>query len=278
MKKSFILIFFILMTMLFLPVNAYSKDLAMEYDVPNNKVWNITFKEAVDFSSLKNNIIITTGAETVPIDITIGEDKKTVMITPQKNYTSGDVIYTLIVKRSVKSITGHYLDQEYTKKFKIKMEPLSAQSSAFTTGGIIPPKYGYQCGPGYLNQSIPVQWSNAPQGTKSFALFMYDLDPIASNFVHWAVVNIPADTTELGEGASCTSAMPAGCTELMNDFGSVGYGGPCPPFGSHEYKIILYALDTESISLSGYTSLGDFTNALSGHILQQAEITGNFAH
>ncbi|SDL26640.1 YbhB/YbcL family Raf kinase inhibitor-like protein [Siphonobacter aquaeclarae] len=96
------------------------------------------------------------------------------------------------------------------------------------------------------NISPQLSWENAPAGTKSFAVTMYDKDaPTGSGFWHWVLFNIPADVTSLKAGAGDASgkAAPAGAVQSITDFGKPGYGGPCPPPGApHEYLITVYAL------------------------------------
>jgi len=103
-------------------------------------------------------------------------------------------------------------------------------SSAFQDGDKIPLKY-VMPGAGGQNFSVPLNWSGAPAGTRSFALTMVDPHPVANNWVHWLVIDLPQDTTSLPEGAS-GGKMPKGAVELKNSFGETGYGGPQPPRGS----------------------------------------------
>ncbi|PWT70451.1 MAG: YbhB/YbcL family Raf kinase inhibitor-like protein [Bacteroidetes bacterium] len=104
------------------------------------------------------------------------------------------------------------------------------------------------------NISPQLYWENAPAGTKSFAVTMYDPDaPTGSGFWHWIIFDIPADVTELKSNAGNLSKnlAPAGSIQSKTDFGQPGYGGPCPPEGSpfHEYKITVYALKTAKLDL-----------------------------
>jgi len=149
-------------------------------------------------------------------------------------------------------------------------------SPAFKDGGKIPIQY-VMIPAGGKNLSIPLSWKNAPPGTKSFALSMVDPHPIAQNWVHWLVVNIPSSTASLPEGASRKN-LPAGSTELKNSFGEAGYGGPQPPKGSgeHPYVVTLYALKVEKLDLGGNTSLSAFKKALEGKVIQSAAITGKY--
>jgi Raf kinase inhibitor-like YbhB/YbcL family protein len=99
-------------------------------------------------------------------------------------------------------------------------------STAFQDGGKIPQQY-VMPGAGGHNISLPLAWSGAPAGTQSFALSIVDPHPVARNWVHWLVINIPADTASLAEGAS-GQKMPAGAAELNNSWGKPGYGSTRP--------------------------------------------------
>lgn len=161
----------------------------------------------------------------------------------------------------------------------VKPKPVFAlKSAAFANNQKIPVGYCNIGVKGGCNVSIPLTWSNAPAGTKSFAVLMYDLHPIADNWVHWAVINIPAGTAALEKGASLTAKLPKGGTELNNSFGSKGYGGPEPPAGSgnHQYKIILYALNTDKLDVATNPTAAAFNQAVKGKVLGQAEVNGFF--
>lgn len=151
-------------------------------------------------------------------------------------------------------------------------------SSAFGNGQSIPVKYANKGVSGGENISIPLSWENAPEGTKSFAIAMVDRHPIADNWVHWLVINIPASATSLAEGASGSNKMPASAEELNNTFGYVGYGGPQPPPGSgdHDYETTIYALNVEKLSLNANTTLDQFLSAIEGQTLGTAKLTGKF--
>jgi Raf kinase inhibitor-like YbhB/YbcL family protein len=97
------------------------------------------------------------------------------------------------------------------------------------------------------NISPQLLWSDAPSETKSFAVTMYDPDaPTGSGWWHWVVFNIPANVNKLDENAgnSKSGKLPAGAVQSQTDFGSAGYGGPCPPLGDkpHRYIVTVYAL------------------------------------
>jgi Raf kinase inhibitor-like YbhB/YbcL family protein len=155
-------------------------------------------------------------------------------------------------------------------------DAMQVTSAAFKDGD----KIGIQHvmpGAGGKNVSIPLAWKDPPAGTKAYALSIVDPHPVARNWVHWLVINIPAQTTGLAEGAS-KKAMPAGAIELRNSFGDVGYGGPQPPpgTGDHPYVVTLYALSVDNLDLPANTTLAAFNKALEGKILASAMVTGMY--
>ncbi|MFK7970165.1 MAG: YbhB/YbcL family Raf kinase inhibitor-like protein [Bacteroidia bacterium] len=109
------------------------------------------------------------------------------------------------------------------------------------------------------NQSPQLSWKNAPEGTKSFAITMYDPDaPTGSGWWHWLVFDIPANVNELISGAGNLSLnlAPDSCVQSITDYGTSGYGGPCPPqgHGLHQYIITVYALKTDKLGLNAETN------------------------
>jgi len=152
-------------------------------------------------------------------------------------------------------------------------------SSAFASGGVIPERFAlHPHGSSASEASIPYEWSGAPAGTRSFALSLVDHAPVAHEWVHWLVIDLPPQASALPEGASHSASMPSGSRELVNSFGSVGYGGPMPPPGSgvHPYEATIYALDEPSLALPAHPSLAQFEQAIAGHVLGQASYTGTF--
>jgi len=116
------------------------------------------------------------------------------------------------------------------------------------------------------NVSPTLTWSGAPKDTKSYALTIYDPDaPTGSGWWHWVVINIPATTTELPEGAGNEGGkLPSGAMQVKTDFGKPGYGGPCPPQGNkpHRYVFTVYALKTDKLDVPP-----DATAALAGFMI-----------
>jgi Raf kinase inhibitor-like YbhB/YbcL family protein len=108
------------------------------------------------------------------------------------------------------------------------------------------------------NVSPQLSWINAPAGTKSLVLTMFDPDaPTGSGLWHWVVVDIPASSSELTNGASKNAAkLPVGSLETRTDLGAPGYGGPCPPAGDqpHRYIFTLHALKVEKLDVDVQTS------------------------
>lgn len=109
------------------------------------------------------------------------------------------------------------------------------------------------------NISPQLLWKNAPKGTKSFAITMYDPDaPTGSGFWHWVVFDIPSNISELKSGAGNTdkNLIPNGTIQSITNYGIKGYGGPCPPIshGFHQYIITVYALKTNKLGLDENTN------------------------
>ncbi len=137
--------------------------------------------------------------------------------------------------------------------------PIHAQNNAFTltstdvkNGAFAPAQVFNSFGCTGKNVSPALAWKGAPSGTRSFVLTVYDPDaPTGSGFWHWVVMNIPASTTSLASGVSRTPKMPG--VEMRTDFGTTGYGGPCPPAGDkpHRYVFTLYALAVDKLEVAG---------------------------
>ena len=148
---------------------------------------------------------------------------------------------------------------------------LTLTSPAFSHNGDIPAKFTCQG----EDLSPALQWSGAPDGTKSFALIVDDPDaPDPANprmtWVHWLLYNIPASATGLPEAVS---ELPQGTLQGLNDWKRTGYGGPCPPIGTHRYFFKLYALDVMLPDLKN-PDKKKLEQAMQGHVLTQAEMVG----
>ncbi|MFB3145394.1 MAG: YbhB/YbcL family Raf kinase inhibitor-like protein [Candidatus Methylomirabilales bacterium] len=144
-------------------------------------------------------------------------------------------------------------------------------SQAFEAGGMIPAKYTCD-GP---DLSPPLRWADPPAGTQSYALIADDPDAPVGTWVHWVLWNIPADASGLEENLPKSASLPNGAKQGTTDFRRIGYGGPCPPSGTHRYFFKLYALDT-MLELPSSTTKRDLEGAMQGHILGQAELVGKY--
>jgi Raf kinase inhibitor-like YbhB/YbcL family protein len=144
-------------------------------------------------------------------------------------------------------------------------------SSAFQDGGLIPAKYTCDG----ADVSPPLQWDNVPQSAKSIALICDDPDAPMGTFVHWVLFNLPAETRQLAEKVAADKTLPSGARQGTSGFGRVGYGGPCPPSGTHRYFFKIYALDT-TLDLPAGARKSDLLKVMQGHILAQGQLVGKY--
>jgi Raf kinase inhibitor-like YbhB/YbcL family protein len=162
------------------------------------------------------------------------------------------------------------LATEPAKKGGPNME-IKITSPVFENNGLIPAKY--TCDGNDI--SPPLKWDAVPQGTKSIALICDDPDAPMGTFVHWVLFGLPPGTTELTENVPRDKVLQNGAKQGMTDFGRVGYGGPCPPSGTHRYFFKLYALDTE-LKLDAGADKSRLLKAMEGHILAQGQLIGKY--
>ncbi len=145
---------------------------------------------------------------------------------------------------------------------------LSVRSGAFTHEGTIPAKYTCEG----RDISPPLEWDAGPKGTASYALIMDDPDAPRGTWVHWVAWNIQA--TSLPEDASRSARPPF--PQGRNSWPKAGYGGPCPPSGTHRYYFKVYALDRD-LELPAETDKNTLLAAMKGHVLDQGELMGKYA-
>ncbi|MFC1599945.1 YbhB/YbcL family Raf kinase inhibitor-like protein [Patescibacteria group bacterium] len=143
---------------------------------------------------------------------------------------------------------------------------MKISSSAFESEGLIPEKYTCDG----VNVNPPLLIEEVPEGTKTLALIVDDPDAPVGIWVHWLVWNIPPDTTEIQE-----NSKPSG-TEGTTSFGTVGYGGPCPPSGTHRYLFKVFALDTE-IDLDSKGDKASLESRMEGHIIDKVMYMGKYS-
>lgn len=154
--------------------------------------------------------------------------------------------------------------------------PLTITSPEFSHEGQLPAKIGCEG----QNISPKLDWTGLPQNTQSLVLISDDPDAPdpqkpKMTWVHWVVYDLPPDSTGLAENQPQNDTLSNGAKQGITDFGSVGYGGPCPPIGEHRYYFKLYALDSH-LDLPPGQSKQDIEAAMKGHILEQTELMGRY--
>ncbi|SMO49053.1 YbhB/YbcL family Raf kinase inhibitor-like protein [Fodinibius sediminis] len=126
------------------------------------------------------------------------------------------------------------------------------------------------------NISPPLEWSQVPGETRSFAIIFDDPDAPSKTWVHWLLYNIPGDWTGLEAQVEEDEEIAGGALHGVNDFGNYGYGGPCPPGGTHRYHMKLYALDT-LLEIDPGVMKKELLQAMEGHVIEQAELVGRYS-
>ena len=144
-------------------------------------------------------------------------------------------------------------------------------SSAFAEGGMIPERYTCDGS----NVSPDLTWAGIPGETRTLALICDDPDAPVGTWVHWVLFNIPAKQTGLPAEVVSKAELAGGAKHGINDFQRLGYGGPCPPGGTHRYFFKLYALDIELDLDSGATK-ARLEEAMQGHILAEGQLMGKY--
>jgi Raf kinase inhibitor-like YbhB/YbcL family protein len=144
-------------------------------------------------------------------------------------------------------------------------------STAFDEGDPIPKEFSCDG----EDISPPLQWTNPPEGTISFALIADDPDAPVGTWVHWVIYNIPADARSLPIAFPLDADFPDGSKNGENSWGRLGYGGPCPPGGTHRYFFKLYALD-QILDLDAGATKEQLLEAMEGHILGGTELMGTY--
>ncbi len=163
---------------------------------------------------------------------------------------------TNIQNQTVKSIKKQYED---------KVIEMKLTSSVFIHNGAIPSEYTCDG----ADVSPPLTISDVPKNAKSLALIMDDPDAPVGTWDHWIIFNIPTSITQISKGTE-----PKGVAG-KNSWGRTGYGGPCPPSGTHRYFFKLYALDTE-LNLPESSNKKALEKAMEGHIIEKDELVGMY--
>jgi Raf kinase inhibitor-like YbhB/YbcL family protein len=148
---------------------------------------------------------------------------------------------------------------------------IQIKSPVFQDGTPIPEKYTCDG----LDVSPPLEWTDVPEGTKTLAIVCDDPDAPMKTWLHWIIFNIPGDVDRLPENVPPEKELENGAKQGMNDFHKIGYGGPCPPSGSHRCFFKIYALDT-ILDLPAGASKPQLMIAMEGHVLAQAHLMGTY--
>lgn len=151
------------------------------------------------------------------------------------------------------------------------VEKISISAEAFKEGGTIPAEY--TCDGSDFSPAL--SWKGIPANARSIAVIMDDLDAPGGTFVHWVLFNISASTQRLQKGLPKNGTLADGSLQGINDFGNIGYDGPCPPGGTHRYYFRLYALDT-TLNLQPGASRKQVDSAMKGHVLAEGELMGRY--
>jgi len=149
---------------------------------------------------------------------------------------------------------------------------ITITSTVFTEGSMIP--QDYTCDGEDI--SPPLAWSGVPDGTKSLALICDDPDAPMGTWAHWVLFNMPPSAEDLPASVPPKEALDNGAKHGINDFRKFGYGGPCPPGGTHRYYFKLYALDTEINVETGITK-AQLVKTMEGHILAEGQLMGRYS-
>jgi len=152
-----------------------------------------------------------------------------------------------------------------------KME-IKLTSTAFKQGQPIPRPYTCDG----VNISPPLEWGGLPQSAKTLAIICDDPDAPAGTWVHWVLYNLPANKIGMIENTPATEKLAGGGMQGTNDFKKIGYGGPCPPTGTHRYFLRIYALDSELPLQPGATK-AELLKAMEGHIVAQGQLMGRYS-
>ena len=165
----------------------------------------------------------------------------------------------------------HIQDGPHSKMIGKKVTAIELTSTAFEEGGMIPRQY--TCDGPDISPSLT--WTRIPDGTKSLALICDDPDAPAGTWVHWVIYNLPPNMKGLPESIPPYKILANGAIHGINDFRKFGYGGPCPPGGTHRYYFKIYALDTVMDLKPGATK-AQLLKAMEGHILAKGQLMGRY--
>ncbi len=171
---------------------------------------------------------------------------------------------------SIVFINGFFVQTYGQTQGDLSMK-LEMTSTAFENQGMIPKKY--TCDGEDVSPAL--KWTQGPEGTVSYALISDDPDAPGGTWVHWVLYNLPASITLLPEAVPITKTLLDGGVQGTNDFRKIGYGGPCPPGGTHRYFFKIYALD-KMLDLQPGVTKAQLEKAIQGHILAEGHLMGKY--
>ena len=145
---------------------------------------------------------------------------------------------------------------------------IGVSSAAFQGGGTIPDRFTCKG----ANTNPPLHFDGIPKNARSLVLLVDDPDAPGGLFNHWLVWNIAPATSQIAE-----KSVPAGAAQGENDFGKIGYGGPCPPAGAHRYYFRVFALD-QKLDLKSGAKRAALDRALQGHVVARGEMMARCSH
>ncbi len=146
------------------------------------------------------------------------------------------------------------------------------KSSAFKNGEFIPKKYTCD----NIDVSPPLRWKNIPSKAKSLVIIMEDPDAPGGTFIHWIIYDIPVSKSGLPENFPKKETV-GNIKQGINDFGTIGYGGPCPPPGKpHRYFFRIYALDIKTLKLPPGATINQIKTKIKNHTLATGELMGKY--
>ena len=151
------------------------------------------------------------------------------------------------------------------------MEKIEVGSPAFAEGDKIPSDFTCDG----ANMSPPIEWSGVPANTQSLAVIVDDPDAPAGDWVHWLVYDLPPSLTQLAARIPEGARLSEGGLQGLTDFWKTGYGGPCPPRGTHRYFFKVYALDA-MLRLKPGATKKELLGAMQGHVLAEGRLIGTY--
>ncbi len=183
------------------------------------------------------------------------------------------------------SVVGCWRDEPEPARGGLARAAIAVRSAAFEEGAAIPGEFTCDG----ADRSPPLEWSGIPDSARELALLVDDPDAPGGTFTHWVVVGLAPGVTGLKPGVPAEENLPAGSLigaaggspgkstrQGKNDFGKVGYGGPCPPGGTHRYRFRLFALNATIPTGERAPTRAELVKAMEGHIVAEGTLTGKY--